>query len=128
MTQLPPLTPPERLLMGPGPVNAHPSVLKAMSLPLLGQFDPVFTGYMNDAMAAYRQVFETDNRWTFLIDGTARAAIEASMISLLEPGDQVVIASCGRFGGLLTEIAERCTAPRRSWSRRPGARSRLPPT
>jgi (S)-ureidoglycine-glyoxylate aminotransferase len=104
------LAPPERLLMGPGPVNAHPRVLKAMSLPLLGQFDPVFTGYMNDAMAAYRQVFETQNRWTLLIDGTARAAIEAAMISLLEPGDRVVIASCGRFGALLTEIAERCGA------------------
>jgi (S)-ureidoglycine-glyoxylate aminotransferase len=65
---------------------------------------------MNDAMAAYRQVFETRNPWTLLIDGTARAAIEAAMISVLEPGDHVVVASCGRFGGLLTEIAERCGA------------------
>lgn len=110
MSELRELDPPQRLLMGPGPVNAHPRVLKAMSLPLLGQFDPVFTGYMNDAMEAYRRVFQTDNRWTFLIDGTARAAIEAALISLLEPGDKVVVASCGRFGGLLTEIAERCGA------------------
>ncbi len=102
--------PPARLLMGPGPVNAHPRVLRAMSAPLLGQFDPVFTAYMTETMAAYRQVFETKNRWTLLIDGTARAAIEAAMISLLEPDDTVVIASCGRFGGLLTEIAERCGA------------------
>jgi hypothetical protein len=27
---------PSRLLMGPGPANAHPRVLSAMSLPLLG--------------------------------------------------------------------------------------------
>jgi (S)-ureidoglycine-glyoxylate aminotransferase len=81
-----------------------------MSAQLLGQFDPAFTAYMNETMAAYRQVFETDNRWTFLVDGTARAAIEAALVSLLEPGDPVVIASCGRFGGLLTEIAERCGA------------------
>ena len=102
--------PPQRLLMGPGPVNAHPRVLRAMSAQLLGQFDPEFTAYMNETMAAYREVFETENRWTFLIDGTARAAIEAALVSLLEPGDTVVIASCGRFGGLLTEIAERCGA------------------
>jgi len=102
--------PPRRLLMGPGPVNAHPRVLRAMSAQLLGQFDPEFTAYMNETMAAYRLVFETENRWTFLIDGTARAAIEAALVSLLEPGDGVVIASCGRFGGLLTEIAERCGA------------------
>jgi (S)-ureidoglycine-glyoxylate aminotransferase len=81
-----------------------------MSAQLLGQFDPEFTAYMNETMAAYRLVFETENRWTFLIDGTARAAIEAALVSLLEPGDRVVIASCGRFGGLLTEIAERCGA------------------
>jgi (S)-ureidoglycine-glyoxylate aminotransferase len=110
MTGLREIDPPQRLLMGPGPVNAHPRVLRAMSAQLLGQFDPEFTAYMNETMAAYRQVFETDNRWTLLIDGTARAAIEAAMISLLEPGDTVVIASCGRFGGLLTEIAERCGA------------------
>ena len=104
------IDPPARLLMGPGPVNAHPRVLRAMSAQLLGQFDPAFTGYMTETMEAYRQIFETANRWTLLIDGTARAAIEAAMISLLEPGDTVVIASCGRFGALLTEIAERCGA------------------
>jgi len=104
------IDPPQRLLMGPGPVNAHPRVLRAMSAQLLGQFDPEFTAYMNETMGLYRQVFATDNHWTLLIDGTARAAIEAAMVSLLEPGDTVVVASAGRFGGLLTEIAERCGA------------------
>ena len=96
--------------MGPGPVNAHPRVLRAMSAQLLGQFDPEFTTYMNETMALYRTVFQTQNRWTLLIDGAARAAIEAAMVSTLEPGDRAVVASCGRFGGLLTEIAERCGA------------------
>ena len=64
---------PARLLMGPGPVNVHPRVLRAMSVQLLGQFDPEFTAYMNETMALYRQVFVTENRWTFLIDGTSRA-------------------------------------------------------
>ena len=102
------IDPPQRLLMGPGPANAHPRVLRAMSAQLLGQFDPEFTGYMNETMALYRQVFQTANRWTFVIDGTSRAAIEAAMVSVLEPGDRVVVGSSGRFGGLLTEIAERC--------------------
>lgn len=104
------IDPPQRLLMGPGPANAHPRVLRAMSAQLLGQFDPEFTAYMNETMALYRQVFQTANRWTFVIDGTARAAIEAAMVSVLAPGDGVVVASSGRFGGLLTEIAERCGA------------------
>ncbi len=104
------LDPPQRLLMGPGPVNAHPRVLRAMSADLLGQFDPEMTAYMNETMALYRQVFQTQNRWTFLIDGTARAGIEAAMVSLIEPGATVLIVRSGRFGLLLTEIAERIGA------------------
>jgi (S)-ureidoglycine-glyoxylate aminotransferase len=101
---------PARLLMGPGPINVHPRVLRAMSVQLLGQFDPEFTTYMNQTMALYRQVFQTKNRWTFLIDGTSRAAIEASLVSVLAPGDDVVILNAGRFGLLLSEIADRCGA------------------
>ena len=104
------LNPPPRLLMGPGPVEADPRVLRAMSMPLLGQFDPVLTGYMNDVMALYREVLRTGNRWTFLVDGTARAAIEAAMVSLLAPGDRVLVPVFGRFGHLLCEVAERCGA------------------
>jgi (S)-ureidoglycine-glyoxylate aminotransferase len=101
---------PPRLLMGPGPINVHPRVLRAMSVQLLGQFDPEFTAYMNQTMALYRQVFDTQNRWTFVIDGTSRAAIEAALVSTLAPGDDAVILNAGRFGLLLAEIAERCGA------------------
>lgn len=104
------LNPPPRLMMGPGPVNVDPRVLNAMSMPLLGQFDPAFTEYMNEVMVLYRQIFQTENHWTFMIDGTARAAIETFMVSVIEPGDKVVVPVFGRFGHLLTEIAERCAA------------------
>jgi (S)-ureidoglycine-glyoxylate aminotransferase len=101
------IDPPQRLLMGPGPVNAHPRVLRAMSADLLGQFDPEMTAYMNQVMALYRPIFGTQNHWTFLIDGTARAAIEAALVSLISPGDTVLIVNFGRFGLLLREIVER---------------------
>ncbi|WP_040309301.1 pyridoxal-phosphate-dependent aminotransferase family protein [Asticcacaulis biprosthecium] len=104
------IDPPQRLLMGPGPVNAYPRVLRAMSADLLGQFDPEMTGYMNETMALYRGVFQTQNRWTFVIDGTARAGIEAALVSLTEPGAKVLIVRSGRFGLLLTEICERLGA------------------
>ena len=99
-----------RLLMGPGPINADPRVLRAMSAQLLGQFDPQFRRYMKETMALYRGVFETRNEWTFIIDGTARSAIEAVMGSLVERGERVLVASFGRFGQLKTEIARRIGA------------------
>ncbi len=104
------IDPPQRLLMGPGPVNAHPRVLRAMSADLLGQYDPEMTGYMNQVMALYRPVFGTTNRWTMLIDGTARAAIEASLVSLLQAGDTALVINFGRFGLLLQEILTRIGA------------------
>ena len=102
------LNPPPRLLMGPGPVGVDPRVLRAMSMPMLGQFDPAFTAYMNDTMALTRQIFRTQNQWSLVVDGTARAGIEAILVSLITPGDKVLVPIFGRFGHLLTEIAERC--------------------
>ena len=101
------IDPTPRLLMGPGPVDVYPRVLRAMSTPMLGQFDPEFTGFMNDVMTLYRGIFQTKNLWTFLVDGTARAGIEACMSSLITPGDKVLVPMFGRFGHLLAEIASR---------------------
>jgi len=56
------LNPPARLLMGPGPINADPRVLRAMSTALVGQFDPSMTALMGETMELYRQVFRTKNR------------------------------------------------------------------
>jgi (S)-ureidoglycine---glyoxylate transaminase len=106
----PPLNPPPRLLMGPGPVNADPRVLRAMSAQLIGQYDPVMTGYMTETMALYRQVFGTANEQTLLIDGTSRAGIEAALVSLVAPGERVLVPVFGRFGHLLAEIAARAGA------------------
>jgi (S)-ureidoglycine---glyoxylate transaminase len=62
---------------------------------------------MKETMALYRRVFETGNRWTLLVNGTARAAIECVMVSAVAPGERVLVLSFGRFGQLLSEIARR---------------------
>jgi len=109
------------VLLGPGPSMADPRVLRAMSTPLLGQFDPEFTEIMNEVMDLSRFAFQTANARAFPVPGTGRAGLEAALTSLIEPGDRVVVAECGRFGLLLIEIAERCgaeVAPVRSeWGR-----------
>ncbi len=104
------LNPPQRMLMGPGPINAYPRVHQAISQSLIGQYDPVMTGYMNQVQALYRGVFQTENKQTMLVDGTARSGIEAVLVSVLQPGDKVLIPVIGRFGHLLCEIAQRVGA------------------
>ena len=105
-----PIDPPPRLLMGPGPISAYPSVLRAMSAPLVGQYDPFMTATMNETQELYRRVWGTRNEATLLVDGTSRAGIEAAMVSLIRPGDRVLVPVFGRFGHLLAEIAERAMA------------------
>ncbi|MEJ1154334.1 alanine--glyoxylate aminotransferase family protein [Microbacterium marmarense] len=105
-----PIDPPARLLMGPGPIAAYPSVLEALGAPLVGQYDPFMTATMNETQELYRAVWATANEATMLVDGTSRAGIEAAMVSLIRPGDRVLVPVFGRFGHLLAEIAERAMA------------------
>jgi hypothetical protein len=64
-----PVDPPARLLMGPGPISACPSVLRAMSAPLVGQYDPFMTATMAETQELYRGVWATANEATLLVDG-----------------------------------------------------------
>lgn len=96
--------------MGPGPSNAAPSVLKAMSLPLLGHLDPLFVRMMDEIKEMLRQVFLTKNDMTFPVSGTGSAGMEFCLVNLIEPGDEVVVGVNGYFGARLAEIAERCGA------------------
>ena len=102
--------PPKRILMGPGPSNVAPSVLQAMSMPLLGHLDPVFVKMMDEIKAMLRAVFLTRNEMTFPVSGTGSAGMEFCFVNLLEPGDEVVIGVNGVFGGRMVDVAERCGA------------------
>ncbi|WP_211748302.1 alanine--glyoxylate aminotransferase family protein [Paenibacillus sp. Marseille-Q4541] len=104
------LNPSLRTIMTPGPVEVDPRVLRAMSFPILGQFDPEFTSLMNETMEMVREVFQTSNEWSFPVDGTSRSGIEAVLVSIIEPGDKVLVPIFGRFGHLLVEISQRCGA------------------
>jgi (S)-ureidoglycine-glyoxylate aminotransferase len=95
--------------MGPGPISAYPDVLTAMSAPLVGQYDPFMTATMTETQELYRGVWSTRRR-----DPARRrhdrAGIEAAIVSLVKPGDRVLVPVFGRFGHLLAEIAERALA------------------
>src|SRR5882762_11618049 len=102
--------PPKRLLMGPGPSDVAPSVLHAMSQPLVGHLDPVFVKMMDEIKAMLRVVFQTKNDMTFPVSGTGSAGMEFCFVNLVEPGDDVVIGANGVFGTRMVDVAERCGA------------------
>jgi alanine-glyoxylate transaminase/serine-glyoxylate transaminase/serine-pyruvate transaminase len=99
--------PPTRILMGPGPSGAHPRVLRAMTAPLLGHLDPEFLRIMDECRAMLRQVLRTENQVTLATPGTGTSGMEAAVMNLVEPGDNVVVAICGYFGERIALMAER---------------------
>ena len=101
---------PPRLLMGPGPSDVAPSVLQAMSQPLVGHLDPVFVKMMEEIKTMLRAVFQTKNEMTFPVSGTGSAGMEFCFVNLIEPGDEVIVGVNGVFGNRMVDVAERCGA------------------
>ncbi|MBD2663931.1 alanine-glyoxylate aminotransferase apoenzyme [Richelia sinica FACHB-800] len=105
--QLSPLEVPNRLLLGPGPSNAHPAVLQAMNTTPLGHLDPSFLALMDEIQSLLRYVWQTENPHTIAVSGTGTAAMEATLANTVEPGDVVLIGVAGYFGNRLVDMAGR---------------------
>ncbi len=114
---LQPLNLPERLLLGPGPSNAHPAVLKALSTPPIGHLDPKFLELMNEVQELLRYTWQTDNKLTIPVSGTGSAAMEATLANTIERGDVVLVGVKGYFGHRLVDMAGRYGADVRTLSK-----------
>jgi alanine-glyoxylate transaminase / serine-glyoxylate transaminase / serine-pyruvate transaminase len=117
LQQLKPLSVPNRLLLGPGPCNAHPIVLQAMSTTPLGHLDPAFLQIMDEIQSLLRYAWQTDNPHTIAVSGTGSAAMEATIANSVEPGDVMLIGVAGYFGNRLVDMAGRYGADVRAISK-----------
>ena len=107
---IPALTPPRRILLGPGPSPVDDRVLRAMSAPLVGHLDPLFIRTMDEIQTMLRYVFETNNRLTIPVSGTGSAGMEGTVTNLLEPGEEIVLCINGYFGERMHEMVTRLGA------------------
>jgi alanine-glyoxylate transaminase/serine-glyoxylate transaminase/serine-pyruvate transaminase len=104
------LDPVTRVLMGPGPSDVPPRVLRAMAAPTIGHLDPDFLTLMSETQQLLRDVFQTANALTIPVSGTGSAGMEACFVNLVEPGDQVAIVVNGVFGARMVDCAGRLGA------------------
>ena len=104
------LNPKARFLMGPGPSDVHPRVLKALATPLIGHLDPQFIQIMDEVMDMTRTLFQTQNQVTSVISATGSAGMETCFVNLLEPGDTAIVCVNGVFGERMCDIVGRCGA------------------
>jgi alanine-glyoxylate transaminase/serine-glyoxylate transaminase/serine-pyruvate transaminase len=98
---------PKRLLLGPGPSEVNPEVLRSLALPPLGHLDPVLMELMGQVQDLLRLSFGTRNHLTLALSGTGTSGMEAALANSVEPGDRVLVGVIGYFGDRLCEIARR---------------------
>ena len=101
---------PSRLLLGPGPSNAHPEVLNALSLNPIGHLDEAYISLMSDVQKLLRYTWQCNNRLTLPMSGTGSAAMEASIANFIEEGEKILIAKKGYFGDRLVDMSTRYKA------------------
>ena len=110
-TPMPPLHPGERLLCGPGPSNVHPAVLDAMRLPINGHLDPDFWDILTDLVGGLKALWRArDDSLTISLSSSGTSAMEAGLLSLVDPGDKVLSCHWGFFGSRLNDFAYRVGA------------------
>ncbi len=100
--------PTPRTLMGPGPSDVSPRVLEALSRPTIGHLDPEFVGMMEEVKAMLQYAFMTENKLTMPVSAPGSAGMETCFANLMEPGDKVIVAQNGVFGGRMKENVIRC--------------------
>jgi (S)-ureidoglycine---glyoxylate transaminase len=95
------------LLAGGGPSSPDPRVLRALTTPLIGQFDPEFTRIMDDVVQLARAAFVTQSTHCFAISTQAPGALEAVLNSVLSEGTTVAIGGSPRFVRETAEMVRR---------------------
>lgn len=110
MSAAAPLDPPVRVLLGPGPSDTHPRVLRALGSPTVGHLDPYYLQVMDGLQAMLRETFRTKNPMTFAVSATGSAGMESTVVNLIEPGDSMVVCVNGVFGGRMADVAGRAGA------------------
>ncbi|KAK9818420.1 hypothetical protein WJX72_012441 [[Myrmecia] bisecta] len=98
---------PSRILMGPGPANAHPRILASQSLPLLGHMHPPMFKIMDEIQDGLRYTFQTESKYTLLVSGTGHSGMEAAVSNLLEPGETIIVGNKGIWGERVVDMAGR---------------------
>lgn len=102
--------PPRRTLMGPGPSDVSERVLAAMARPTIGHLDPAFISMMDELKGLLQFAFRTQNELTLPVSAPGSAGMETCFVNLIGPGDTVIVAQNGVFGGRMRENVERCGA------------------
>ena len=90
-------------LLAPGPTPIPPEVLQAQSRPILHHRTPEFEALFARVRAGLADLLETRNE-VLVLAASGTGAMEAAVVNLCSPGDEVIVVRCGKFGERWGEI------------------------
>jgi len=85
----------------------EPRAYEAMSQPVLGIRDPYFLAIMGEIQSGLREVFGTNNRFTFPIPAGGGGGMEAAIANFVTAGSKLAIFAAGHFADRMTEMGRR---------------------
>ncbi|MCM8788490.1 MAG: alanine--glyoxylate aminotransferase family protein, partial [Candidatus Omnitrophica bacterium] len=95
----------KKRLFTPGPISVPEEVLLEMAKPIIHHRTPEFLAVAEKVIENLRYFFQTEND-VFIIAGSGTAAMEASVVNALSPGEKAIVISGGKFGERFVEIAK----------------------
>jgi len=91
-------------LMAPGPVALHPEVLCQLSAEMVHHRTPLFDQVLKRALENLKKVFQTEQP-VMIVNGTGSTGMEAALVNLLSPGDEILCIISGKFGERWRDMA-----------------------
>jgi len=99
------------ILMIPGPTEIPFPVIQAMNQPPVIQYDQTFdVDVLEPINLALKKVFKTERGEVITMPGSGKTALESSALSMVEPGDRVLVIVTGSFGLLMGAVMGRIGA------------------
>jgi len=96
----------KKRLFTPGPVSLYPPALAAALEANIHHRTPEFKAVLSAVIGSLKRLLgNPDQLYLFASSGTG--AMEASVVNFFSEGDQVLVASCGKFGERWIELADR---------------------
>ncbi|MDD4169700.1 MAG: alanine--glyoxylate aminotransferase family protein [Desulfotomaculaceae bacterium] len=95
----------KKYLMIPGPTPVPPTVVTAMSQPLIGHRSDDFAQLHERIVAKLQKVFQTKNN-IFVLTNSGTGALETAIANTVNPGDKVLSLITGNFGERFANIAK----------------------
>ena len=87
----------KRFLITPGPTPVPPEVLLAAAEPVIHHRAPRFGEVLNEVIDGLRYVYQTAND-VIVFSASGTGGMESAVVNLVQPGDHVLVGSCGNFG------------------------------